>query len=358
MKTRAKKSLFKKIVIIFSLLLLLFSLVSMIVVKIMYDDNFKRAEKMEHRFSAYLYYEDIQDKYDREIIDFYSGKNKLTGYIYGQGQNQGLVVISHGLGGGAESYLAEVMYFVDQGWTVFAFDNTGSHESEGKGTIGLAQSVIDLDSALSYVENDSQLKDLPIMLYGHSWGGYAVTSILNYDHDINASVSIAGFNSPFGLLMEQAKSMMGFFAYIESPFLWAYQSLLFRKAASMTAVDGINSSDTPVMIIHGDEDDVILYEGASIISHKDEITNPNVIFKTCSEVDHNGHNNLFASVAAMEYINGINEEYLELYNQYNGEIPDEIRAKFYEGIDRYLTEDLDAEFIDDINEFFKAALYR
>lgn len=114
--------------------------------------------------------------------------------------------------------------------------------------------MIDLDAALTYIKSNDTLTNLPILLYGHSWGGYAVTAILNDNDDITAVASLS---------------------------------------ARTTAVDGINRTDTAVMIIHGDEDEAISYVGASIIAHQDEITNPNVINKTYSTENHNGHNNLF-----------------------------------------------------------------
>lgn len=349
-KVKGKKKALKITLISLVSFIIIFSTISMIVVKNVYDEQFPRHEATE--FSGYLRFGDV-DGYDRTVVEFESGKNTLTGYIYGGENTKGLVVIAHGLGGGAESYLAETLYFVDNGWRVFSYDCTGSYASEGKGTMGLPQSVIDLDAALTYIESSGTLKDLPVMLYGHSWGGYAVTAILNYDHTITAVASIAGFNSPMELLIEQAVSMMGFFAYIEYPYEWAYQTLLFGSTARITAVDGINNADTAVMIIHGDGDEEISYTGAGIISHQEEITNPNVVYKTCSTINHNGHNDLFESEAARVYNNEMNEVYKVLYDSYNGSIPDEAKTEYYAGVDKFQTSELDAEFMKEINDFFE-----
>ena len=333
--------------------ILLFSLGSMILAKIFYDGKFSRVE--ETRCSGFLCYSDV-DGYPRTAVKFDSGKNTLQGYIYGVENKKGLVVISHGLGFDAQHYLPEVLYFVDHGWRVFSFDNTGTNESEGAGTIGLAQSEKDLDAALTYIESDKAFNDLPVMLFGHSWGGFAVTAVLNTNHNISASVSISGFNSPDELLLEGAKSEMGIFAYIEYPYLWAYQSMLFGNTARLTAVDGINRIDTPVMIIHGSADEDILYNGASIISHRSAITNPNVVYKTCSANNHNGHNNLLQSEAAIQYINEKNKEYKGLRDRDAGNIPDDVNANFYEGIDKFQTSELDAGLMNEINGFFEKQL--
>lgn len=350
---KIKKKTRNRTLISLAAFILLFSIGSMIFIKIVYDKQFTRKDKSE--FTGYLSYSDV-DGYDRTVVEFESDKNTLKGYLYGEKNEKGLVVIAHGLGYGAENYLAETLYFVDEGWRVLSYDCTGTHESEGKSTVGFPQSVIDLDAALTYVKSSNTLKDLPIMLYGHSWGGYAVTAILNYDYDITAVASISGFDSPMELLLEGAKSMMGVFAYVEYPFEWAYQTMLFGSTARITAVDGINSTDTAVMIIHGDKDKEISYNGASIIADRGKITNPNVIYKTCSVENHNGHNNLFESNAASEYMKEKNVEYQELFDKYNKNIPNDIKAKYYEGVDKTRTSELDVDFMNEINRFFEGNL--
>jgi alpha-beta hydrolase superfamily lysophospholipase len=348
--TSKKKHVTTIVLISYAAFVVLFSVASMLIVKHIYDQQFPRFDKS--RFSGYLRYGDVTG-YDRTIVHFPSGRNSLTGYIYGPANKKGLVVISHGRAGGAESYLAETLYFVDKGWRVFAFDNTGSHESEGKSTVGLAQSVLDLDAALTYVESNATLNSLPIMLYGHSWGGYAVSAILNYSHKIAGVASLAGYNSPMELLSEQGKKMMGFFAYVEYPYEWAYQTVLFGSTAKKTAVNGINKTDAAVMVIHGEKDEAISYSGASIIAHRGQITNPNVVFKSCSTENHNGHDNLSRSDAANEYINIKNQEYQKLHDSYKGKIPEDILAKYYEGVDKFKTSELNLAFMNEISRFFE-----
>lgn len=342
-------------VVIVCAIVIVFCAGSLAVIKTLHDRNFSRADRPQ--FAAYLRYEDIP-QYDKKIVHFKSGQNTLTGYLYRNGGDRGLVVVAHGLGAGAESYLPEIVYFVDQGWAVFAYDCTGSHASEGKGTVGLAQSVLDLHAALAYVESNAELRGLPIMLFGHSWGGFAVASVLNYDHPVTAVASVAGYNSPMKMVFEEARAIMGWFAYVEYPIMWAYQTMLFGRTAWMSAVDGINRTDTPVMIIHGDRDGRISYNGAAIIAHRNQITNRNVVYKTCSEEGRNGHSNLFYTEAALKHRAQKNQEYKELYDQYNGNLPDNAKAAYYAGVDRFKTSELDPGFMGDINEFFEDALRR
>ena len=297
-KAAGKKKTGKIILAGLLVFVLIFSVGSMIFVKGFYDQNFPRFDAK--KYSGFLRYEDVSG-YNRTIIHIKSGQNTLTGSIYGEANDKGLVIIAPGLGESAERFLNATLFFVNDGWRVLSFDYTGSFESEGQSTVGLPQSLIDLRAVLTWVEKTPQLNELPIVLYGHSWGGYAVAAILNDDDPIAAVASISGFNSPDGLLSEQLHNDLGLFGSVEYPFAWLYQTLLFGKNASVTAVAGINHRNTPVMIIHGDHDQEISYQGASIIAQRNRITDPNAVFITESQANHNGHNDLYESEAARVY---------------------------------------------------------
>ena len=58
--------------------------------------------------------------------------------------------------------------------------------------------------ALNHIENSEELSNLDILLFGHSWGGYAVSHVLNYEHDITGVVSIAGVNNPNDFISNKA----------------------------------------------------------------------------------------------------------------------------------------------------------
>ena len=332
---------------------LIFSAGSLVFIKITYDQNFPRFDPA--KYSGNLHYSDL-DGYSRSQVTFPSGKNDLTGYLYGQGNSQGLVVIAPGLGEGADTFLAEIAYFVDHGWRVFTYDPTGSFASQGKSTLGLPQSLVDLRAALDYLQTRADSQGLPLMLYGHSWGAYAVAAILPEGYNVSAVASISGFNSPKGLLTEQLRVSLGWLAPLEVPFGQLYQRLLFGNDATATAIGGINSGDTPVLIVHGDADESITYAGASIIAQRERISNPNATTVTRSIPGQNDHNHLLRSLAAIQYRDAKNQEYRAIFDQYGGDIPDDVRAAYYAGVDPFQVSELDADFMDQINQFFLGAL--
>lgn len=346
----------KKISILLIGIIILFSVISMGVTKYIYDNQFPRHDRYDETVSAKLRYTDLSLDYPRLVVSFKSGPNMLRGYIYGDDNAKGLIVVSHGLGGGADSYLAQIKTFVDEGWRVFAYDTTGSFDSEGKTTKGFPQAVLDLNAALAYVETVDDIKELPLMLFGHSWGGYAVANALHLDHDIKGVVSVSGANSAMDMIMEQGEKMMGPFISVQYPYLWSYQRLLFGDFATLDAVTAINNSEIPVLIIHGTEDDMVGFDQSSIISNSIKFKNPNVETLAISETGRNSHNNLFKSSRAVDYIDQINVEYKALYDAYDQEIPYEINQDFYSKVDRFLVEELDPTLMEKIHEFYSKCI--
>lgn len=347
-----KKITWKNVLVVAVAVVLIFSLISMIAVKLIYDNQFPRYERHDETITAGLRYDDYAEKYPRSLLQFKSGNNNLQGYLYGESSQQGLVIVSHGIGGGADTYLPQIFYFLDQGWQVFAYDATGSFDSEGKSTRGFPQSLLDLKAALDYIDTNSQLSKLDKVLFGHSWGGYAVAAVLGDDYAISGVVSVAAPDTAMGIVLEQARHMMGMFADIQYPFLWMYQRMLFGKAADISAIDAINSADVPILIIHGTEDEMVSYTGSAIIARMDQITNENVRSIAVSEAGRNGHNSLFRSQAAIAYIDEVNKNYRQLYDLHEQNIPYDIDQAFYKTLDRSLAQDLNQELMGQINQFF------
>jgi pimeloyl-ACP methyl ester carboxylesterase len=209
--------------------------------------------------------------YPREEIRFDSGGKRLQGFIYGGSNTAGLIIVSPGLGCTADYYFPIIRYFVDTGWRVFAFNNTGVAGSEGESMRGLTQAVIDLDAALRYVESSGRFDSLPVMLAGHSLGGFAVCAALTYNHPVNAVVSFSGFNNSSDVLKEQGMLLIGAAYYLISPQLWAIEKQLFGNMAKLTAVDGINRAGIPVMIVHSSNDAIIPAATTALYARRDEI---------------------------------------------------------------------------------------
>lgn len=184
---------------------------------------------------------------------------KLAGYLYSSGEEQhGIVIISHGFGGGGHnSYMDVADYFAKNGYYVFAYDATAMDKSEGEGLGGVPQGVIDLDHAISFVESESDIPDLPIVLFGHSWGGYCVSSVLTFHPEIKAVIECSGFDRSSDMFESGGKSQAGSVIYTMTPFIRIHEYFKYGKYAKNTAMDGFDATDANIMIVHSADDDVI-----------------------------------------------------------------------------------------------------
>ncbi len=222
-----------------------------------YNENFNK------RFESYeplMLHVDDFDGLQRTQYEFSSDQGqKLTGYMYSVGENQrGIIVLAHGFGGGGHnSYMNCADYFARHGYYVFAYDATGNDESEGEGVGGLPQGVIDLDYAISFIEESGNFPELPIGLFGHSWGGYCVCSVLTYHPEVKAVIECSGFNSSSDMFEAEGKKQAGNGIYLMMPFVKLYERIQYGGYASHTALDGFSAATAAVMIVHSADDDVV-----------------------------------------------------------------------------------------------------
>ncbi len=168
------------------------------------------------------------------------------------------VIKMHGFGGGGHnSYMSCADYFAHHGYFVFAYDATGNDESEGKGVGGLPQGVIDLDYAISFVEESGNFPDLPIVLFGHSWGGYSVCSVLTYHPEVKAVIACSGFNSSAGMFEAEGKKQVGNGIYVILPFVKLHERIQYGSYATNTAMDGFAKSNAAMMVLHSLDDETV-----------------------------------------------------------------------------------------------------
>ncbi len=331
-------------------------------VRIAYNQMFGRSKllkySMDYRYADYerLY----PGKYGRRKVQIPDDGYELTGYIYGEDTGKGLIIVSHGIFAGQECYISIILKLVDRGYMVLGFDNTGCCESPGDGIGGLPQGPLDLMCALRFVENDPELKDMPRFLFGHSWGGYSVTAVLNYVNNVDGVISISGFDTPTEVTMEMGSSMLSKAVMITMPMIVLENRRRFGEYANISAVQGINSCGIPVMVMHGTGDTYVRYDGSGIINHADEITNPNVSIVPLDYPGRNGHDDIFLSAEAKEYINELNEKLEAPKKEYGvkryWQLPEEVQEEFFRNVDKTVSAQVNMDLVDKIDAFYTGIL--
>ena len=242
---------------------------------------------MRYDGSPLLRYFSVED-FDglcRDAFGFHGNKGQhLQGYFYyyGQRRTDRLVIFDHGIGGGHDSYAKEIEVLARHGYTVFAYDHTGCKESAGESIVGLAQSLCDLDHAISALRATDEYKDAVLSVVGHSWGGFATLNIPAFHPDIESCVAFSGFIGVRRMLEQQFTGIMK--GYRKS--IFDFEKSQNPVHAVADARDSLQETNTRVMVIHSEDDPVVKSE-LHFDTLRQSVSNPNVTFVKVTGKGHN-----------------------------------------------------------------------
>ena len=245
--------------------------------------------------SAFINHVEFFDGLERTRYEFTSDKGQtIVGYMYSAGTDQkGIIVFAHGYGaGGHNSYMPSINYFAQNGYYVFAYDATGNDESGGKGIGGVPQGVIDLNYAISFVEESGNFQDLPIGLFGHSWGGYSVSNVLTYHPEVEAVIECSGPNSSSDLVEGGGTKVIGPAIHVLMPVIKIYERAKFGEYATNSALTGFASTNAEIMVVHSSDDNIVPIEYGYDIYYEVYKDDPRFTFV---RLEGKGHN-LFLNV--------------------------------------------------------------
>lgn len=324
-KRKTKALLISVICVILAVPLIILPVTTIIVYESIFGERYETASWLEFSVKDY---EGLQ----MERSDFQSEDVTLAGYKYSKKNQEvnGVVVIAHGLGGGGHNtYMPFIDYFTSNGYYVFAYDARGNDNSGGDAVEGLPQGIICLDNALHHVVAIEEYQDLPIALFGHSWGGYSVGNVLYMHPDIKAAVIIAGFNESEDLLEYQGQQMAGAGVHILMPYLKLYERIKFGKEfTAVSALQGLEKADAGIMIVHSKDDTTVptkygydkFYEAFGNSDRFEFVL-----------YEDRGHDYLFYSEAAWAYREQLNADYKSYVEDNGREYSAETKEEFMNG---------------------------
>ncbi len=284
---------------------------------------------------------------------FYSDKGQvITAYLYSRERTKtkGIIVMAHGFGGGGHrNYMDVIDYFAKNGYLVFAYDATGNDESEGDAVGGLPQGVIDLEYALDYIDNFS---GYPILLWGHSWGGYSVCSVPAVYPEVKGIISVSGFNQSLDMLESEGRNIAGDAIDFVLPYLKKHEEKTFNEYAYMSGLQSLTLTDAPVMVIHSADDEVVPIEISYDRYYEKFKDNERFTFIRCED---KGHNLILCSDEALAYREEYNkkgDEWLESIGGSENLTP-EMRAEYIEtNFDMHKGDELDSELMEEMLKFY------
>lgn len=285
-------------------------------------------------------------------ISFKSQKITINGKLYSSKEfdsYKALIVLCHALGPGHKPYMKIIDELIKKDYLVLAFDARGCELSEGKSVIGFGSALINLDDCLKYVESDKELSSYPLILLGHSMGGYAVNNITRYNHKINGIISISSCNTSYGCLYEELTHTSGMAMGIFKFFFRIFDFLKFGKKGTYASVDAFEQSDIDHLLIAGKLDTIMDYHFNQEFFETQLEDNPHYTFLDVEDRYHQA----YVTKEAADYDNKTTIEYYELKGEHQGKIPPTINKAYYDSLDREKLNELDPMVMNTIFEFIE-----
>ncbi|MFB6213673.1 MAG: alpha/beta hydrolase [Candidatus Nanohaloarchaea archaeon] len=200
-----------------------------------------------------------------EKVNFTNSRGLELVGNYWESDSDAAIVMSHGFTGdkhegGYFDTVAEALN--ERGYNVLTFDFSGRGESQDD-AITIEKEVDDLDSALQYLEENKNIDR--IGLYGYSLGG--LVSLRNDRPEIEAIVLTSPVTAEIEALKLQSFEKGDTFTYQNGVYIkhkedevrkeLPIDEKISEEANKIDQDQLLSDIETPVLIIHGDQDSVV-----------------------------------------------------------------------------------------------------
>ncbi len=205
------------------------------------------------------YYSADDFSLDETFFSFISNGYRIYGSRYKKKgvKIKALVVFFHGIGAGRTAYMNLIARLCNDGCLVYAYDNRGSMQSEGRGYNGLGECAITQKDFFSFLDQDVEAKGLKRFCIGHSWGGYAALLSLQKQYNVAKAVSISGFLKPeseiIALIPRFKNKLVAFFGELA---MRAY----YGRKRNVDALKIVKGSDANILYVQKKGDPVVPFK--------------------------------------------------------------------------------------------------
>ena len=267
---------------------------------------------------SYLYKKQFVCRYDKEVGFPYYSYSDFKGlnqeeytfinskgieihyfyFYYDSFKDDKIVLFLHGLAPGHAAYFAEIDALARRGFKVLTLDYSGCGDSKGKILGSINQPTRDVNELLDLLKIEK-----PIVVVGHSLGGYTSLNIINLRKEIKKAVILSGFLS--------AESIIG--PIIKNKFfssrILKYEKKVYPEYYDLKNIDYLKTTDDDLFFIQSEDDSMIPYSVSLKVS--EEIDNKNI---RTLKVQNRKHNPNYSD-AAINYMNEVFGGYYSLLRQ-------------------------------------------
>ena len=162
----------------------------------------------------------------------------------------------HGNAQNLSAHFSYIDWLPASGYNLFVFDYRGYGWSEGRPS--RAGAVKDSRAALRHVLARPSSETGPIYVLGQSLGGaLALAALSKEPHEQICAVAIDSAFSSYRAVVREKMALMPVVKYFRHPLSWLVILDRFKPARAIAHLDG-----TPVLILHGTEDQVVSFQHA------------------------------------------------------------------------------------------------
>ena len=302
---------------------------------------------------SYLYKKEFVCRYDKEVgvpyyrtSDFKGLNEEVFSFTNSKGielkyffyycdnyQDDRIVLFLHGLACGHAAYIAEIDALARRGYKVLTLDYTGCGDSKGKCLGSLNTPTRDVNELLDYLKIDK-----PIVLVGHSLGGYTSLNTISVRSEIKKAIVISGFLT--------IKSIGD--ALIKNNFfvkrILAYENKLYPEYKDLNNIDYLNKTTDDIFFIQSEDDAMVPYRIA--LEVVEQIDNPHIKKLKMSGRKHNPN----YTDAAVQYMNEVFGNYYSLIKQKKIKTDAE-KIEYFKDVSLAKLVEQDEDLFDQIAEF-------
>lgn len=199
---------------------------------------------------------------DYQEITFPAADGKeLSGWMISSSSAKATIICCHGYPANKSDILSTVSFLYPD-FNLLLFDFRGHGDSQGRFvSFGLREDR-DIRGAINYIKGKEEIKNLPIGIWGYSFGGAVAIKVSTQIEEVKALVTDSTYAS-FPEMVIQYYGDWGPLKYIFGTGGKLLANIVFRRRLSQLSPENfIGSIKTPILIIHASEDPFVPVEHA------------------------------------------------------------------------------------------------
>ena len=197
-----------------------------------------------------------------------------------EGEPKALIVMTHGFNLSSEHYVSLAHFFTNKGYEVLLFDGIGVGMSDGTGIYGLPQQISNMKSVLDAVMDDPELSAMPLLLFGHSWGGYAAACVSYLGkYPVLGIITCAAFRKSSSSMYPTVKrryprGTAGFVLF----WTLVVERIICGRTSSFISSKGLSMMGCPARVYHSTDDTLVYFDESFKIMREELKDDPKVEF--------------------------------------------------------------------------------